>query len=150
MIKAPEKYQLSKNHDLTNCFWNWEYLNPYIKEMKERPKNMLFCPSCEKKHFMGSKDYINLNMDINNSDEKKFLCLICQKALSIQKIIALKNCGHVFCLKCLEDVCAKEKNCPSCNKKYMQKDKILLKSTGTPYSTHNNVIAEVYVPGYRY
>ena len=151
VIIAPEKYQLSKNHDLTNCFWNWEYFTPFVRGIKDKPKNELFCPACEKKHIMGSKEYINLNMEINNSEEKnKFICPICQKVLNIQKIVALKNCGHVFCSKCLDNICKGDQNCPSCNKKFIQSDKILLKFTGTPYSTHNKVLAEVYVPCYKY
>ena len=70
MIKAVEIYHENKNHDLKKCFWNWEHLNPFVKEIKERPKNVLYCPGCEKKHIMGSKEYVNLNIEINNSEKK--------------------------------------------------------------------------------
>ncbi len=150
MIKAVEIYHENKNHDLKKCFWNWEHLNPFVKEIK-KPKNVLYCPSCEKKHIMGSKEYINLQLEINNSEEKnKYICSICKKVLNIQKIIALKKCGHVFCLKCLDDVCKEDENCPICNTKFINSDKILLKFTGTPYSSHNKVISKVYIPSYRY
>jgi hypothetical protein len=100
---------------------------------------------------MGSKDYISLQLEINNSEIKnKYICSICKKVLNIQKIIALKTCGHVFCLKCLDDICKEEENCPMCSTKFIKSDKIVLKFTGTPYSTHNKVISKVYVPAYRY
>ena len=63
-------------------------------------------------------------MNLNNDEKKnKFICDICKKVLNIQKIIALKKCGHVFCLKCLEDVCKGDENCPSCNTKFISSDK---------------------------
>ena len=150
MIKAVEIYHENKNHDLKKCFWNWEHLNPFVKEIKERPKNILYCPGCEKRHIMGSKEYINLNIEVNNSEKKnKYICAICKKVLNIQKIIALKKCGHVFCLKCL-DICKEKEDCPACSTKFINTDKIILKFTGTPYSSHNKVISKVYIPGYRY
>ena len=150
MIKAVEIYHENKNHDLKKCFWNWEHLSPFVKEI-QKPKNALYCPSCEKKHIMGSKDYINLNLETINSEEKnKFICSICKKILNIQKIIALKKCGHVFCLKCLNDICKEDENCPMCNTKFINTDKILLKFTGTSYSSHNKVTSKVYIPSYRY
>ena len=151
MIKAVEIYHNKKSHDLTKCFWNWEHLTPFVKEIKERPKNVLHCPACINKHIMGSKEYINLKLEVNNSeDNKKYICSICKKILSIQKIITLKKCGHVFCLKCLDDVGKGEENCPICNVKYIQSDKISLKFTATPYSSHNKVVGKIYVPAYRY
>jgi nitric oxide synthase-interacting protein len=150
MIKAVKIYHENKNHDLKKCFWNWEHLNPFVKEIK-KPKNVLYCPACEKKHIMGSKEYINLQMDINNSENKnKYICPICKKVFNIQKIVALKKCGHVFCLKCLEDICKDEENCPICNIKFIPMDKISLKFSGTSYSSHNKVTSKVYIPSYRY
>ena len=150
MIKAVKIYHENKNHDLKKCFWNWEHLNPFVKEIK-KPKNVLYCPACEKKHIMGSKEYINLQMDTNNSENKnKYICPICKKVFNIQKIVALKKCGHVFCLKCLEDICKDEENCPICNIKFIPMDKISLKFSGTSYSSHNKVTSKVYIPSYRY
>ncbi len=125
MIKAVEIYKDNKNHDLKKCFWNFEHLNPFVKDI-EKPKNVLYCPACENKHIMGSKEYITLNMNLNNDEKKnKFICDICKKVLNIQKIIALKKCGHVFCLKCLEDVCKGDENCHSFNTKFINSDKII-------------------------
>ena len=151
MIKAIDIYKDNKNHDLKKCFWNFEHLEPFVKEIKEKPKNVLYCPACENRHIMGSKEYINLNMNINNDDKKnKFICSICEKVLNIQKIIALKKCGHVFCLKCLDDVCKGDENCPKCNTKFISSDKILLKFTGTSYASHNKVTSQIYIPSYKF
>ena len=150
MLKAIEIYHDNKNHDLKKCFWNFEHLNPFVKDI-EKPKNVLYCPACENKHIMGSKEYITLNMNLNNDEKKnKFICDICKKVLNIQKIIALKKCGHVFCLKCLEDVCKGDENCPSCNTKFISSDKIILKFTGTSYASHNKVTSQIYIPSYKF
>ena len=151
MIKAIEIYHRSKNHDLKKCFWNFEHLEPFVEEIKEKPKNVLYCPACENRHIMGIKEYINLNMNTNNDEKNnKFICPICENVLNIQKIIALKKCGHVFCLKCFEDVFKVEENCPQCNTKFINSDKILLKFTGTSYSSHNKVTSHIYIPSYKY
>ena len=149
-FKAIEIYHDNKNHDLTKCFWNFEHLNPFVKDV-EKPKNILYCPACENKHTLGTKEFINLNLEIINDDKKnKFICSICEKVLNIQKIIALKKCGHVFCYKCLEDICKGDDNCPKCNTKFINSDKILLKFTGTSYSSHNKVTSQIYIPSYKY
>jgi nitric oxide synthase-interacting protein len=150
MIKATKIYHENDHHDLKRCFWNWEHLDPFVKEIKERPKNVLYCPSCEKKHIFGSKEYINLHMKIINEEPNcKYICSVCEKVLGIQKIVALKKCGHVFCAKCLEDIC-KEDICPACSIKFNNRDKISLKCSGTGYSTHNKVTSKMYIPAYRY
>ena len=151
MIKAVEIYKDNKNHDLKKCFWNFEHLNPFVPEIKEKPKNVLHYPGCENSHIMGSKEYINLNMNLNNDEKKnKFICPICEKILNIQKIIALKKCGHVFCLKCFDDICKVKENCPSCDTKFISSDKIMMKFTPTSYSTHNKVTSKIYIPSYKY
>ena len=151
MIKAVEIYKDNKNHDLKKCFWNFEHLNPFVPEIKEKPKNVLHCPGCENSHIMGSKEYINLNMNLNNDEKKnKFICPICEKILNIQKITALKKCGHVFCLKCFDDICKVKENCPSCDTKFISSDKIMMKFTPTSYSTHNKVTSKIYIPSYKY
>ena len=151
MIKAIDIYHENKNHDLKKCFWNFEHFNPFVKEIKEKPKNVLHCPGCENCHILGSKEYVDLNMNLNNDDKKnKFICSICEKVLNIQKIVALKKCGHVFCQKCLEDVCKEDENCPKCNSKFISSDKIFLKFTGTSYSSHNKVTSQIYIPSYKF
>ena len=45
MIKAAKIYHENNHHDLKRCFWNWEHLDPFVKEIKERPKIVLYCPS---------------------------------------------------------------------------------------------------------
>ena len=150
MIKATQIYHENNHHDLKRCFWNWEHLDPFVKEIKERPKNVLYCPACEKKHIIGSKEYINLHMkSINEEPNCKYICSVYEKVLGIQKIVALKKCGHVFCTKCLEDIC-KEDKCPMCSLKFSDTDKIALKCSGTGYSTHNKVTSKMYIPAYRY
>ena len=82
MIKAVEIYKDNKNHDLKKCFWNFEHLNPFVPEIKEKPKNVLHCPGCENSHIMGSKEYINLNMrknikyTKNNCFKKMWTCFL--------------------------------------------------------------------------
>ena len=138
------------NKDTKNCFWLPSMSSNNKNIIQAKPSNILFCPSCEKKHQMGTKDYIELKLipSIENP-ENKFMCSICEKILNIQKIIALKKCGHVFCLKCIEKF-KNEKKCQICSNKYNDIDIINLKSTGTSFSSHNNVTSKIYVPSYHY
>ncbi len=56
----------------------------------------LFCPINEKNHFIKLKELIKLNLKKSDADEK-FSCWVCNKEISVQKVVALKKCGHVMC-----------------------------------------------------
>jgi len=57
----------------------------------------LLCPVNEKNHFVKLKELVSLNLKNSKSESEAFLCCVCHKELSFQKIIALKKCGHVMC-----------------------------------------------------
>jgi uncharacterized CHY-type Zn-finger protein len=69
----------------------------------------------------------------------RFLCKVCKKELSFQKVVALKSCGEVFCRKCLELTSKDYSNCPSCSKPFSDFEVINLKESGSGYSYHNSV-----------
>ena len=83
-----------------------------------------------------------------DSEEKEFICPICKKTLSQQKLAALKKCGHTMCLDCIKKYCIQDKTCAEWSEKWKKKDVILLKESGTGYAEHNQVIAEAYVPAF--
>lgn len=78
------------------------------------------------------------------------MCGICEKDLSIQKIVCLKECGHVFCYKCIQIVSSKKEQCSVCNVKYAPSEIIMLEESGTGYSRHNNVISHSLNPYFKY
>ena len=60
-------------------------------------------------------------MDTNEKDE--FVCWICKKSLTHQKIVALGKCGHVMCKSCVEKFCLKDGGrCSYCDKPIDNKD----------------------------
>lgn len=69
----------------------------------------------------------------------RFLCKVCKKELSYQKIVALYTCGEVFCKKCLEITAKKDNRCPSCSKAFSDFEIIDLKESGSGFSFHNSV-----------
>lgn len=86
----------------------------------------------------------------NKNNPDKFICGICEKDLSIQKIICLKTCGHVLCQKCLELICSKEEKCSICSTKFSPSEIIKLQETGTSFSTHNKVVTNSFNPFFKY
>jgi hypothetical protein len=47
-------------------------------------------------HCIKLKELVKLNI-VKDENEDKFICGLCNKQLSYQRIIALKKCGHVMC-----------------------------------------------------
>ncbi len=136
----------NKNNDLNE----FERKKNFFSEDKNKPKDILHCPSCECQHLMGKKDFINLKLFPSKEDpENKFMCCVCENILSSQKIIALKKCGHVLCWKCKEKFCKEEEKCPTCEMKFIHSDVIVLESSGTSFSSHNKVTSSIYTPFYR-
>ena len=89
-----------------------------------------------------------VNQSKNN--EEKFVCSVCEKDLSIQKIVCLKACGHVICQHCLDIVCSKEEKCSLCGVKYSPSEIIRLQESGTGFSTHNKVVTNSFTPFFKY
>ena len=69
------------------------------------------CPShSSDNHFIKFKNLIPLKIKLD-SEEKEFICPICKKTLSQQKLAALKKCGHTMCLDCIKKYCIQDKAC---------------------------------------
>lgn len=155
-IKTPKPFKSQRDLKDKRGLWIVEE-NDLIAEskrnmiLKEKPKDVLHCPSCENKHIMGKKDYINLKLYPSKEDpDNKFMCSICENVLASQRVVALKKCGHVFCHKCKEQFCKQEEKCQICNTKFIHSDVIMLESSGTSFCTHNKVVSNIYTPDYRY
>lgn len=88
-------------------------------------------------------------MSKNKGNENKFICAVCEKDLEIQKIICLKQCGHVMCKKCMLNICDKDKKCSLCGIKYSPSDIIKLSESGTSYCVHNKVEIKRNEPGFK-
>jgi Xaa-Pro aminopeptidase len=57
---------------------------------------------------------------------------------------------HKQCYELLSPLCKEDENCPLCNTKFINNDKILLKFTRTAYSSHNKVTSQIYIPSYKF
>ncbi|XP_026758879.1 E3 ubiquitin-protein ligase RNF4-like [Galleria mellonella] len=77
------------------------------KNKKRRRKTSEGAPTTEKRKSSGASE-------IKTSEPKKFsACPICWDELGSNPLASTK-CGHVFCLKCLEQYLKIEKKCPTC------------------------------------
>ena len=79
-------------------------------------------------------------LSIKNS-ENNFICKYCEKLLNFQKISCLKECGHVYCTKCLAEIPGK--HC-LCGKKIKNKKIVHLKESQSGFGSHNKTEVKVY------
>jgi nitric oxide synthase-interacting protein len=79
----------------------------------------------------------------------RFICCICRKELSFQKIVTIKSCGDVMCRSCFELVCRKDMQCSNCNKPIKNDDVITLMESGSGYSLHNSVETQKLNPYFK-
>ena len=112
--------------------------------------SILYCPSSTKQHSIKLKELITLKLIQSKNNEEKFVCSVCEKDLSIQKIVCLKACGHVICQHCLDIVCSKEEKCSLCGVKYSPSEIIRLQESGTGFSSHNKVVTNSFTPFFKY
>ena len=78
-----------------------------------------------------------------------FICWICNKDLSFQKIIVLRKCGDVMCKSCFITTCKKESVCSKCNMEFTDSDVIDLLESGSGFATHNNVQSTKLTPFFK-
>jgi len=149
-----------KKRLIEKSFWMAESDKFRVEDLKkfsidgnqQKPKKILICPA-DNQHRIKLKKIYELNFDENNNRE--FYCKACKKQLSFQKIAAIKNCGHCFCKKCLEEYCPlniqkneKKIGMCLCGKKFLNGDIIDLKEGHSSFSNHNKVEAEKYSPAF--
>ena len=117
-------------------------------KLKEDFKH-LFCPVGTKDHIVKLRELTNIKLNKNEKGDK-FVCSICKKELSIQKIVTLKKCGHTMCKKCLDVFCKKDSLCIECNDEFNQNDIIILQESGTGFSMHNKVETNKLNPYFKF
>ena len=77
----------------------------------------------------------------------RFACPACLKPFKHQKVIAIKECGHVMCADCFKKFVGTSKQCFVCQSPVVKKkDFIQMETGGTGFSSHNKVDVKVYVP----
>ena len=91
LIPTREKTEMTKN-----CFWIPEKTPETKRNLLNKPSDKLYCGIREENHLLKLKELTILNVSISEVDNKH-ICAICQKNLSLQKIVAIKKCGHTFC-----------------------------------------------------
>lgn len=91
-------------------------------DLLTKPNAETSCPAGN--HTLRHKQLINLKFCDNKEGEKsnKYQCWVCSRTLTnTNKSAALKTCGHVMCVTCLDKL-KKDKACPQCSKQYTEKD----------------------------
>ena len=91
LIVTKEKGEMTKN-----CFWIPEKTPFYKGSDKHKPSDKLNCPSMIKDHFVRLKELIDLKLKKNDKGHK-YICHVCNKDISFQKVDLIKSCGHIMC-----------------------------------------------------
>ena len=108
--------QVAKKEWIKTSFWMPEntnvdkkHIEAEIEEAKNEVKKTKFRMTCPyslttattESHSIRFKDLVPLKL-IEDSVEGKtnFICQVCTKKLGHQKVIALRQCGHVMCKSC--------------------------------------------------
>ena len=101
--------QVAKEQWIKTSFWMPENADEELKApttaegaataTEEKPKMM--CPYSRNSdttlsHKLRFKDLITLKLT-KDEQTKEFLCEVCRKQLGLQKIVALRKCGHAMC-----------------------------------------------------
>ena len=110
------------------------------------------CPAVkteENGHSIKFKKLVSVKLEENENSQ--FVCWICKKQLSYQRVSASKRCGHVCCKECITKLCKLDKDsdkyaCSICSKKFNHKDIIDLKESGSAFASHSQVEAKVIKP----
>lgn len=113
----------------------------------------MYCPCADKhKHPIKLQQLMAMKLHKSKHTKYKFMCCICEKDFSIQRIVYLKTCKDVLCEKCLCITTSSSTKlcCPICNTPYTKADVIHLQETGTSFSTHNSVTTSTFTPFFKY
>ena len=146
-ISTKEKEELTKN-----CFWIPEKTPEVKKDVNEKPLKLYITNIVNYFVLMviDQEKIRKMKLIISNKIFIRFICCICSKELSYQKIITLKKCGDVMCKKCFELVCKKESTCSKCNSSFVENDLIELLESGSGYALHNQVQSIKLNPYFKY
>ena len=121
-----------------------------------------FAPTTSKaeSHNLKFKDLVTLKLtqDPSSDGKSNFVCQVCTKRLGHQKVVALRQCGHVMCKSCCKQFVLPSKKsldqvgrCPECNCKVKdrKKDVIKLHESGSAFASHSKVEATIYKPAFK-
>lgn len=156
--------QVAKKEWIKTSFWMPENSNTdkavekkqsEIEETKQevrKAKLKMTCPyapitSTNESHSIKFKDLVTLKLREDSSEGKaSFVCQVCTKKLGHQKVVALRQCGHVMCKSCCDRFVMPSKKsdgqdgrCPQCNSKVKdrKRDIIRLHESGSAFASHS-------------
>ena len=99
---------------MSNNFWIPEnnHKSKVIKlqggnnDLKLKAVSQTLCPATED-HVIRYRDLVSAVLDWQPTGE--VTCFSCKKELKFQKVSMVRKCGHVYCKKCVLDICVKAK-----------------------------------------
>lgn len=160
-----EKSLKSKTTKKENCFSIPELSKKDLKLQEQTEKNNLMqlhtvCPV--ENHKLKLKEIIKVNFI--NYDSGKVLCSICLSEISYQKVLLIKQCGDILCVKCYDSLYKLGKNketllntieheetntqlCGTCNLPFT--DVVNLQEAYTGYSSHNKIEKNYFMPYFK-
>ena len=76
---------------------------------------------CKNSKNKNCGEYCGIHKSKNNSVELE--CNICYEKVDNKNIIILMNCGHHYCMNCINNWIITKPNCPMCRKEVMNLEK---------------------------
>ena len=139
LLQAKDKKLLNKAQMLEKNHWVPE--TTPAEQVKEvaKPSKQLLCP--ESKHEIKRKNFIELDVKAD-SETGLFLCVACSNGI-IHHAAHLLRCGHLLCDNCLTP---ELRVCLKCSKAFDPRKVVHMAKSGTMFSAHNQVEAQVFNP----
>lgn len=142
---ASEELTKKRKEFLNTNFWVPTSTPDTIKTSLKKPEKRPRSPMSGEP--LKLKDLIPLTLNVDtDADEKTFLCSVSKKELKHQDVVLIKSTGQVMLKKVYEECAKPDMQCPVTGKTFKASDVLELKTGGTGFSAHNDVIAKKYRP----
>jgi len=95
-------------------------------------------------------EYCGVHKSKNNiipekKDSIELECNICYEKVDNTNIITLMNCGHHYCMNCINNWIITKPNCPMCRKEVMNLEKIIAREWGINHDKLVKMVLNRYI-----
>ena len=141
-LQSKNKPELSRAEMLQKNYWIPDTTPDETKPVLSKPSKAVLCP--EGKHKVRVKDLVEIKSTLAQGNMNRFLCEGCKEDIELRKS-CLVRCGHFLCELCLEMA---QETCLCCMQGFRKKEVIRMQASGTMFSAHNKVEAQVKNPAF--
>ncbi len=94
----------------------------------------------------GEAEGVDFNTSESGSNSGRILCAVSHKTITTQPTIALKNTGHVMLQSVYEELAKPTMTCPVTERKFKEKDVLVLARGRSGFAASGEVMAKKYNP----